>query len=238
MKIENYVKQNYSFLKNKYGEDAIQQGVLNILEKKPTEINNQYIEKAIKWAFLNEKKHSNFLNCVYLEDFCQTETEEENIEKFFGAIDKNFMSIELKIDIEKKITEMCKNNEKVIEILELFLQGYKIKEIKEITGLSMAVISRIINFKVYQKRKKRKSFDKKNLHKLIELAKQYGIERKSYFKINTDLYKIKIMKDGRIFTNQNIWGGYEFQQQFLVYVDEVDIEIIKQFLEKHIGGRK
>jgi len=233
-KIKEYYNKNKNYLIYRYGEDNVQEGLMKVIENinknKMQNINNSYINQAIKWAWLNSlKKNHNFES---LDEICGLDDDKIGVDEVFGAIDK---SIELSvdsIDLEKVIARMAKKNKEVEKIVKMFEMGYKQRQISEITGISEPVVSRIINMKIRDRKIKRSKINKTKLNNLLNLIKPFCIERKSYYRLKKNGYNIQIMKDGRIFSNKNLFNGEEVNRDWYVsYVDKIDINHFVEFIK-------
>jgi RNA polymerase sigma factor (sigma-70 family) len=238
-KVKEYYNKNKNYLLYRYGEDAVQEGIMKVIENvnknKLENINGNYINQAIKWAWLNSLKQNKYHES--LEDIKGSDDDKISVEEAFGAIDKEIELSVASIDLEKTIEKMAKKNEKVIEIIKMFELGYKQNEISKATGISEPVVSRIINMKVRDRKNKRGKIDKSKLNNLLYLIKPHCIERKSYYRLKKNGYNIQIMKDGRIFSNKNLFNGEEVNRDWYVsYIDKIDVNCFIDVIKSINGG--
>jgi RNA polymerase sigma factor (sigma-70 family) len=229
--LKNYLEKNRNYLVYKYSEDAVQEGFLSIIKKNNKypikELNDSFIGNSIKWAFLNEVNNKNN-NIMKFDDIVGSEDESISVDDIFGALDMKLENVVDNIFVEQTVSNVKDKNKKIIE---LFLKGYKNKEICKITNTNKSVVSKIINMKQgkIKRKEKRKHISKIHLLEFIDIMKPIAKETKSYYKLED----IVLQKDGRIFSKIDYFGGYEVHKNWYVsYVDKVDIEIFKKIINE------
>jgi hypothetical protein len=228
---EKYYKSSARYLKMNQMEDAANNAYLSLkTNAKKYEsyisMNSSFIDRRVKWAKLNELNYNK--KFVSFEEERSGDTMEFSFEDLLEGNGEKMITNNIdNIDLESKVAEIARRDSKVVDIIKDKIDGYSQNEISERYKRSKSVISRIVNGTTHLERKKRRTeIDRTYIDKFLNIAKKYGKNKGTYYRIS--YFKkgdLIINKNGVIFSNKNFFKGeLHKKNHYITYIDKIDIK--------------